>query len=60
MDTKNLLSYKGIADIYNYNTFWSDRDGRYITEKYPGVSRTDWIFEFESTNTASADLTIKL
>lgn len=59
MDTKNLLSYKGIADIYNYNTFWSDRDGRYITEKYPGVSRTDWIFEFESTNTASADLTIQ-
>lgn len=59
MDTKNLLSYKGIADIYNYNTFWSDRYGRYITEKYPGVSRTDWIFEFESTNTASADLTIQ-
>ncbi|MFR4554690.1 MAG: SpaA isopeptide-forming pilin-related protein, partial [Peptoniphilus sp.] len=59
MDTKDLLSYKGIADIYNYNTFWSGRDGRYITEKYPGVTRTDWIFEFESTNTASADLTIQ-
>ena len=58
MDTKNLLSYRGISDIYNYNTFYSYRYGRYITEKYPGVSRTDWIFEFESTNTASAELTI--
>ncbi|MGR7840531.1 SpaA isopeptide-forming pilin-related protein [Finegoldia sp. P3-F-LR] len=59
MNTKNLLSYNGISDIYNYNTFYSRQYGRNITEKYPGVSRTDWIFEFKSTNTASAELTIQ-
>ncbi|OXZ26166.1 SpaA isopeptide-forming pilin-related protein [Finegoldia magna] len=59
MNTENLLSYNGISDIYNYNTFYSYQYGRYITEKYPGVSRTDWIFEFKSTNTASAKLTIQ-
>ncbi|MDU1641895.1 SpaA isopeptide-forming pilin-related protein [Peptoniphilus harei] len=59
MNTENLLSYNGISDIYNYNTFYSYQYGRYITEKYPGVSRTDWIFEFKNANTASADLTIQ-
>ncbi|MBS5971744.1 MAG: fibrinogen-binding adhesin SdrG C-terminal domain-containing protein [Finegoldia magna] len=59
MNTENLLSYNGISDIYNYNTFYSRQYGRNITEKYPGVSRTDWIFEFKSTNTASAKLTIQ-
>lgn len=58
MNTAKLLSYRGISDIYNYNTFYSYRSQRYITEKFPGVSRTDWIFEFENTNTADANLTI--
>lgn len=57
MKTDNLMSYRGTGDLYNYNSFY-DYYGYYVTEKYPGVSRVDWIFAFENTNTASADLTI--
>ncbi len=56
-----VLSYKGFSRLYSTYLYEYDYWGRYIGPHVgiaPYVDRWDAIYEFENTNTASADLTI--